>query len=408
MHVSLTFSSISTTPPPTTHPHRTTPLLGAGQARNDLQRHRQFEALVIDARFGPAQERARRPRRPQGPGVANAQTSPKPHTHTVLFTTTTTQAAEKCAAVSPRKAPSVIKTNPPPTQKPVANAKVPAPPKTQAQSWRGPVSVLMAAFLIALVAMTCAAFGSEDATSFASARGDRHRARPLVQKLLMFCLSVPLGAFFGAASVGSFSRWAHSWRSATASRRSNVSSTRARLHVTCLIILAGFGSCGAQSSGPPSAPRSPGTMVVSTVMTTTTSDVALHRRHLNEASASTVGEFTAAIADSSINKILLVAGTYELTSDMCTGSAICIDRALTIEAQVPGSVVLDAKGGRKVFEIQSAGMAELVGLNITGGYASLVQSVCLFEPSVAFHPSPCACFLSLLFEPSQTVPPLPR
>ena len=82
------------------------------------------------------------------------------------------QAAEKCAAVSPRKAPSVIKTNPPRTQKPVANAKAPAPPKTQAQSWRGPVSVCwMAAFVIALVAMTCAAFGSEDATSFASAGG---------------------------------------------------------------------------------------------------------------------------------------------------------------------------------------------------------------------------------------------
>ena len=75
------------------HTHRSTPLLGAGHARNDLQRHRQFEAL-IDARFGPAQERARRPRRPQGPGVANAphtQTSPKPHTHTALSTTTTTQ-----------------------------------------------------------------------------------------------------------------------------------------------------------------------------------------------------------------------------------------------------------------------------------------------------------------------------
>jgi hypothetical protein len=89
------------------------------------------------------------------------------------------------------------------------------------------------------------------------------------------------------------------------------------------------------------------------------------------ASASTVGEFTAALADSWINKILLAAGTYELTSDMCTGSAICIDRALTIEAQVPGSVVLDAKGGRRVFEIQSSGTAELVGLNITGGYASV-------------------------------------
>ena len=108
-------------------------------------------------------------------------------------------------------------------------------------------------------------------------------------------------------------------------------------------------------------------------MRTTASHVALHGRHLNEASASTVGEFTAAIADSSINKILLAAGTYELTSDMCTGSAICIGRALTIEAQVPGSVVLDAKGGRRVFEIQSGGTAELVGLNITGG---------LFEPSV--------------------------
>ena len=84
------------------------------------------------------------------------------------------QAAEKCVAVSPRKAPSVIKTNPPRTQKPVANAKAPAPPKAQAQSWRGPVSVCwMAAFLVALVAMTCAAFGSEDATSLASAAGSQ-------------------------------------------------------------------------------------------------------------------------------------------------------------------------------------------------------------------------------------------
>jgi hypothetical protein len=134
-------------------------------------------------------------------------------------------------------------------------------------------------------------------------------------------------------------------------------------------------------------------------MRTTASDVALHRRHLNEASASTVGEFTAAIADSSINKILLVAGTYELASDptmlMCNNSAVCIDRALTIEAEVPGSVVLDANGWGRVFMIAAGGTAELIGLNITGGSAYGVQSVCLFEPSVAFHPSPCACFLNL-------------
>ena len=125
-------------------------------------------------------------------------------------------------------------------------------------------------------------------------------------------------------------------------------------------------------------------MVVSTPTgpVTTTSDV--HGRHLNEVSASTVGEFMAAIADSSVNKILLAVGIYQLTSDMCQsglgGSAVCIDRALTIEAVVPGAVVLNAMGGRRVFEIQSGGTAELVGLNITGGSASSVQSVCLLNP----------------------------
>ena len=119
-------------------------------------------------------------------------------------------------------------------------------------------------------------------------------------------------------------------------------------------------------------------MVVSTVMKRTTSDVALHRRHLNEVSASTVGEFTAAVGNSAVDKILLAAGTYELTSDMCTGSAVCIDRALTIEVQVPGAVVLEAMGARRVFEIQSGGMAELIGLDITGGYS--VQTARLLNP----------------------------
>ena len=131
-------------------------------------------------------------------------------------------------------------------------------------------------------------------------------------------------------------------------------------------------------------------------MRTTASDVALHRRHLNEVSASTVGEFKAAIADSSTNKILLAAGTYELTSDMCYDSAVCIDRALTIEAEVPGAVVLNAMGARQVFAIRGDGTVKLIGLNITGGHSAYsVQSVCLFEPSVAFPPSPCTCFLNL-------------
>jgi len=85
-----------------------------------------------------------------------------------------TQAAEKFAVVLPRKAPSVIKTKPPPAQK-LAKAEAPAPPKTlekSSQPWRSTVSVNMAAFLlVALLAMTCAAFGMVDATSLASARG---------------------------------------------------------------------------------------------------------------------------------------------------------------------------------------------------------------------------------------------
>ena len=82
-----------------------------------------------------------------------------------------TQEAKKCAALSPGKAPSVIKTNPPPTQKPAAKVKAPAPPKTRAESWqpwRSIASVLMAALLIA---MSCSVFGLVDATSLASAGG---------------------------------------------------------------------------------------------------------------------------------------------------------------------------------------------------------------------------------------------
>ena len=120
-------------------------------------------------------------------------------------------------------------------------------------------------------------------------------------------------------------------------------------------------------------------MVVSTpttgpVMTTTATGVVLHGRHLNEVAAS-----TAAVSNIMVDKILLAAGTYELTSDMCTGSAVCISRTLIIEAEVPGAVVLNAMGARRVFDIQSGGTAELIGLNITGGIASSVQSVCLLN-----------------------------
>ena len=102
-------------------------------------------------------------------------------------------------------------------------------------------------------------------------------------------------------------------------------------------------------------------------------------------SVSTVAELTAAVGNISVDKILVAAGTYDFTSDMCGTSAVCINRALTIKAQVPGSVVFGAKGGRRVFEIQSGGTAELIGLDITGGYAT----VCLpFETACDISSKP--------------------
>ena len=105
-------------------------------------------------------------------------------------------------------------------------------------------------------------------------------------------------------------------------------------------------------------------------------------RQLTQVSVSTVSQLVAAVGDSAVDKILVAAGTYELISDMCLGSALCISRAITIEAEVPGTVVFDAKGDtclytcdhadgacRRPFLIQSGGAVTLIGLDITGGYS---------------------------------------
>ena len=71
-----------------------------------------------------------------------------------------------------------------------------------------------------------------------------------------------------------------------------------------------------------------------------------------------------------MSRIVLVAGKYEFADAMCpdkSGSALYIDRNVTIKAEVARSVVLDAKEARQVIHIAAAGRAELVGLNITGG-----------------------------------------
>ena len=149
-----------------------------------------------------------------------------------------------------------------------------------------------------------------------------------------------------------------------------------------LVVRASLGSHAPPSSSLLAQADLPLSMVTASIPTGTAtrppSEVAplvLHGRHLNEVLVSTVAELTAAVGNSAVDKILVAAGTYTFTADMCSGSAICIDRAVTIEAQVPGSVVLDGNGGRRVFEIKPGGTAGLVGLNITGGSASVSSGV---------------------------------
>ena len=107
---------------------------------------------------------------------------------------------------------------------------------------------------------------------------------------------------------------------------------------------------------------------------------------------------------------MLKAGTYEFADSMCymclnelgndimcpngvdeygysldLESALCIDRDVTIEAEVAGSVVLDAKGARRVIYVSTAGRAELIGLNVTGGAAEVVSFSPALNPRVTFH-----------------------
>ena len=145
-------------------------------------------------------------------------------------------------------------------------------------------------------------------------------------------------------------------------------------------------------------------------------EVTAHGRQLT--TTTTVSSTTALVAlitainndNSAVSKIILQAGTYEFSSSMsCSSSALCINRAVTIEAAVPGSVVLDAKGtssnNRRVFFIQSSGVATLIGLNITGGYAAvacpLLESP---KPSPVTHGTHgrCTCGASQARAPTPT------
>ena len=98
-----------------------------------------------------------------------------------------------------------------------------------------------------------------------------------------------------------------------------------------------------------------------------------HRREL-QTQVSTSAGLTSALANTAVSRIVLASGTYYLTSELS------IIRSVILEAEVAGSVVLNAQASssslRRVLIINpgSSGVVQLIGLHITGGYTSYVRA----------------------------------
>ena len=98
-----------------------------------------------------------------------------------------------------------------------------------------------------------------------------------------------------------------------------------------------------------------------------------HRRELQTA-VNTSADLTSALANTAVGRIVLASGTYYLTSELS------IIRSVILEAEVAGSVVLNAQASssslRRVLSINpgSSGVVQLIGLRITGGYTSSVRA----------------------------------
>jgi hypothetical protein len=111
-----------------------------------------------------------------------------------------------------------------------------------------------------------------------------------------------------------------------------------------------------------------------------------HRREL-QTQVSTVASLLSALANTTLGRIVLAPGTYNLTAELS------ITKSLILEAAVTGSVILNAQASssspRRVLKINpgSSGVVQVIGLNITGGYLNQVcaQAQKFLSPSWKTH-----------------------
>ena len=78
-----------------------------------------------------------------------------------------------------------------------------------------------------------------------------------------------------------------------------------------------------------------------------------------------------------MRRIVLEPGTYALDAELS------ISRDVVLEAARPGTVVLAGQGSARILSI-SAGMVDLIGLNITNGRASYGGGVFIYSGDVTF------------------------
>ncbi|KOO25133.1 insulin-degrading enzyme [Chrysochromulina tobinii] len=102
---------------------------------------------------------------------------------------------------------------------------------------------------------------------------------------------------------------------------------------------------------------------------------------------STSAGLTSALANTAVGRIVLAPGTYFLNAELT------VTRSVVIEAEVAGSVVLDAQASsssrRRVLYINpgSLGVVQLIGLNITRGYVQGGGGVYVYSGTVTITSS---------------------
>ena len=94
-----------------------------------------------------------------------------------------------------------------------------------------------------------------------------------------------------------------------------------------------------------------------------------HRRELQTAVSTSAG-LTSALANTTVSRIVLASGTYNLIAELS------ITRSVILEAAAGATVTLNAQASssspRRVLNINpgSSGVVQLIGLGLTGGYSN--------------------------------------